>query len=146
MGEVSAIEDGTANLKKQAIIGYKLDADGKVTGLTVYGADPANNAATGLVGALTAFDGDDLTVNGDSYTTDKDDTTILYIDRDGKKGETSGSYSKADEVDANATLPSKYVTIGSKNYYANVLILKAAGSSDLDLIVVDVNNDWYNVQ
>ena len=148
LGSLSDIEaaSDSAKLKKQAIIGYKLDANGKVTDLTVYGADPANNAATGLVGALTAFDGDDLTVNGTAYTTDKDDTTILYIDRDGKKGETSGSYSKADEVDANATLPSKYVTIGSKNYYANVLILKAAGSSDLDLIVVDVNNDWYNVQ
>lgn len=87
-----------AGLKKQAIIGYKLDADGKVTDLTVYGTGDANTVTTGLVGALTAFDGDDLTVNGTPYTTDKDDTTILYIDRDGKKGETSGSYSKADEV------------------------------------------------
>ena len=148
LGTLNQIEAASdeAGLKKQAIIGYKLDADGKVTDLTVYGTGDANTVTTGLVGALTAFDGDDLTVNGDSYTTDKDDTTILYIDRDGKKGETSGSYSKADEVDANAALPSKYVTIGSKNYYANVLILKAAGSSDLDLIVVDVNNDWYNVQ
>ncbi len=150
LGEVSAIEDGTANLKKQAIIGYKLDADGKVTGLTVYGADPANDAATGLVGALTAFDGDDLTVNGTAYTTDKDDTTILYIDRDGKKGETSGSYSKADEVDSSIENPTSIKGVyngGNTKYYANVLILKAAGSSsDLDLIVVDVNNDWYNVQ
>ena len=144
LGSDANIEAGTAALAKQAIIGYKLDADGKVTDLTVYGVN--NNVTSGLVGALTAFDGDDLTVNGTAYTTDKDDTTILYIDRDGKKGEASGSYNKADEVDADSALPAHYVTIGSKNYYANVLILKAAGSSDLDLIVVDVNNDWYNVQ
>ena len=149
LGEVSAIEDGTANLKKQAIIGYKLDADGKVTDLTVYGTGDANTVTTGLVGALTAFDGDDLTVNGVPYTTDKDDTTILYIDRDGKKGETSGSYSKADEVDSSIENPTSIKGVyngGNTKYYANVLILKAAGSSDLDLIVVDVNNDWYNVQ
>ena len=137
----------TANLKKQAIIGYKLDADGKITNLTVYGAAEEGDVTTGLVGALTAFDGDDLTVNGTAYTTDKDDTTILYIDRDGKKGETSGSYSKADEVDANATTkPTHVVTIDGKKYYANVLVYRTAASGDLDLVVVDVNNDWYNVQ
>ena len=147
LGTETNIESGTANLQKQAIVGYKLDADGKVTDLTVYGTGEANTVTTGLVGALTAFDGDDLTVNGTAYTTDKDDTTILYIDRDGKKGETSGSYSKADEVDANATTqPTHFVTIDGKKYYANVLVYRTAASGDLDLVVVDVNNDWYNVQ
>ena len=139
VGTVNDVDaaNASAGLVKQAIIGYKLNADNKVTEITVY---------TGTVGALTAFDGEDLMINGASYTTDKDDTTILYIDRDGKKGETSGSFAKADEVDANDTLPSNYVHIGDKNYYANVLFYKAAGSTDLDLLVVDVTNDWYNVQ
>ena len=138
LGTLAAIENGTAALAKQAIISYKLDADGAVTDLEVL---------TGTVSALTAYDGDDIMVGGEAYTTDKDDTTFLYIDRDGKKGETSGVYSVADKVDSALTTDPTgiYTAADGTKYYANVMVYRAATSGDLDLVVVDVTNDWFAV-
>ena len=122
---------------KQAIITYKVNADGAVTYIDV---------VEGNVTAITAYDGGkNIKLGGTEYEIDKDDTTILFIDRDGKSGEATGTINIADKADTDVTATG-LVTVGSDKYYANAqFVAEGSAGSTLKLLVVDVTNDWYAV-
>jgi hypothetical protein len=104
--------------------------------------------------AITACDSENITfANGaKEYEIDKDDTTILYIDFDGKTADSTGTISTADKYDYDGvnvpTNAAKLVKVSGATtaddvyYYANAFYKVGSDTKTLDLLVVDVNNDW----
>ena len=154
-----------AGVAKGTVIAYTVNSDGDIDSITGYAmaaathdAPAAGVANTYGVGAIKAYNGDDEVViavpvtsvdddnnattankdlatlaNAFTYSIDKDDTTILYInaDQDNITGVAGGSISLADK-DSNSAYA-----------YANAFFIKG---TDLNLLVVDINNDILNAQ
>lgn len=106
-----------------AVISYTDLGDNEISDVTVEG-----NLSTAL--AVTGIDGDTLTVSDGSTSTDyylTDDTEYLYVDTDTDVGSDSGA----------VVLASKETS----GYVMNVVIVPGS-DSEIDLIVVDINNEW----
>ena len=116
------------------IIAYKLNAEGAVSYVATV------DSLGGVLGTLTIIDGDDLTINGNPYEIDED-TVILYVDASEKEAATNGSLNVADEA------PTASGTGILNGYFTNVYVYNQAGTdSAIELLVVDIDNDWMGVQ
>ena len=111
-----------ANIQKGSVISYKLDADGAVS----------EGSVVGTVGALTVIDGDEVTIDGTVYTIDDDDTTVLYVSNADEAGVADASIQVATEKEGTG-------------YYNNVKFVVSSDGKTLDLLVVDIDNDWDGV-
>ncbi|HIX31603.1 MAG TPA: S-layer homology domain-containing protein [Firmicutes bacterium] len=148
-------------------------ADGQVTLTTKNGTDANSDAASlkkgdafsykmtdelmsqidnAKVAAVTAYNGTDITfatgslnttagtVNGTPVTSYiNDDTVILYVDRGELAGIEGGSVQLAIETSAD-----------DGTYYANAAYIQSStadadGNKPIKLLVVEVNNNWYDV-
>ena len=107
-------EYNTVNVKKNALVTYKMSGDDYVD----FGETPST--ATAIVGAVTDVDGDYVTVKTSSTTVElnDDDTTVLGFDSDaGIEG--SNTIREANKKDAT-------------NYYANILVVYEIADGDSD--------------
>ena len=94
------------------------------------------NVQTAIEAAITGWDGKDiqmLDVNGDptSFDVDTDDTTVLVVDTDDKKGVSVGK----DGIDTAAKVIDNV-------YKTNAVYVHVAGADAYDLIVVDIQRNW----
>ena len=118
--------DGT---EKGSVVAYKLDADGAISEFVTM-----DSAAKG---ALTTIDGDEVIIDGTTYKVDADDTVVIYVDKSANKGVADGSIAVANEKETDG------------QYYNNVYYFTddtATGTKTLDLLVVDIDNDWDEAQ
>ena len=135
----TAANTAASSLKKGAAFSYKM-TDELVSAIT-----------TATVGAVTAYNGTDITfVKGNLNTTNgtvdstgsdasyiNDDTVILYVDRGELAGIEGGSVQLAIETTTTGT------------YYANAAYIlsstaDADGNKPVKLLVVEVNNNWFD--
>ena len=121
-------------IQKGSVISYKL-TDGLVSTLTEVADTKDSVGGNGV--AITAYDGTILTVDRDSKTYEvTSDTVILYVDSSNSTLAEGGNVSLA-------------VKDSGSNYVANAAIDAATtansdGNYELNLLVVDVNNNFYN--
>jgi hypothetical protein len=138
--------DSASTIAKQHVISYEIGSDSYVNNLV----DLTNSGGT--IAAVTAFDGEDITLRQTDATpgtvvtskVDADDTTVLFVDYKNKAGEihSISDLVNADKADSTATVGASYgiASDGTDKYHVNVLYVDNSGT--LDLIVVDVNNDY----
>ena len=133
----NAYDEGT-------VVEYTVDSDGYASLVTEYNL--TSGAMTGYAWDGKGKDGDvkitlkgtpgDSNANIKSFTIDKDDTMVLFIDTDGKVGVAEGSLQTA-----NKNYGSDGETVES--YTKNVAVYAATlnGGEALDVIVIDTANE-----
>ena len=128
----SAYAEGT-------VVEYSLDSDGYADCDPIYNKVAGNKKLT--VGALTGFAWAGKGKDGDvkfkgvtgTYTIDKDDTIVLFVDTDAKTGVADGSLQEAvKNYDADGNETTRTMNVA---YYVNT------DGKTLDVLVVDVANE-----
>lgn len=143
-------------LQEGDVIEYKLNADGKVESVTKYAMNAlaASSGAGNFTAAIVAVEDDNVRFSNDYFTDDQgnkaaadktyeatltDDTVIIYVDSSENEVAEGGSIQIANE---------NVIEVNHNNvtaYYANVMV-KTNASSEVVLLVVDVNNDILDIQ
>lgn len=117
-------------LVKGDIVSYTDEGDGVVDVLnnTYLLANDAN------VTMITAFDGENVKVNGAEFNLEDCETVVLYVDSKNDKGVEGGKIAMAMDKDGNGTLDTNNVV---------AYVTGTGADATLVLLVVDVANEWY---
>ena len=120
---VALTDKANANkLVKGEYFSYKLNADGEVTNI---------DDAVVTAGAVTAFNGEKIIINGVTYDVDED-TVIIYVDAKNKAGAETFEISLADKTDDETA----YVNNVKFAYDVN----DTNANKDITILFVDVLN------
>ena len=141
-------------LVKGDVFTYELNADGKIETMTIYGETmmATTKTADGKIdiAAATGYADNILKVSNDYFkpaggktgSTDTkdlkitDDTVIIYVNSADTEAAEGGSIQ----------LASSNIVSGVTSNYANVKLISNAANTEIELLVVDVNNDILNIQ
>ena len=141
-------------LVKGDVFTYELNADGKIETMTIYGETmmATTKTANGKIdiAAATGYADNILKVSNDYFkpeggktgSTDTkdlkitDDTVIIYVNSADTEAAEGGSIQ----------LASSNIVSGVTSNYANVKLISNAANTEIELLVVDVNNDILNLQ
>ena len=141
-------------LVKGDVFTYELNADGKIETMTIYDAQTMTSSATAAgkidIAAATGYADNILKVSNDYFkpaggktgSTDTkdlkitDDTVIIYVNSADTEAAEGGSIQ----------LASSNIVSGVTSNYANVKLISNAANTEIELLVVDVNNDILNLQ
>ena len=137
--ETLTTDDGVkfpSGTDKGSVVAYKLNSDGAISEFVTVPSG-RDNVTVGQAGALTVIDGDEVTINNVTYKIDKDDTTIIYVDKSANKGAENGSIAVANEKETTEETAAQYHN--NVYFYTDDT---ASGTKTLDLLVVDIDNDW----
>ena len=141
-------------LSKGDVFTYELNGDGKIEKLTAYAkaSMAATATASGKIdtAAVVGYADNLLKVSNDYFkpeggktgSTDTkvlkitDDTVIIYVNSADTEAAEGGSIQ----------LASSNIVSGVTSNYANVKLISNAANTEIELLVVDVNNDILNLQ
>lgn len=122
-----------ADTDKGGVVKFKVNEEGLVSEI----ADLSKGANAAVAGAVTVIDGDEITVKyaGGTvpFTVDEDDTVVIYVDKS-----------------ENVGMPADEIVLADKDEYDaeinNVYIYDVEFDKTLEVIVVDIDNDWLGNQ
>jgi hypothetical protein len=128
----------TTAVHKGDVVTYTRNLDGEIVAITPYATTQTPAAE---VAAITGYDGRYIRLNDgtESYEI-SEKTVIIYVDNDDVSGLPNGEVQLATE-----TSKETGYTDGTKNYFANALVLYDA-NNQINLLVIDVHNDLLNVR